>query len=208
MAEGRKNIKVFKRQAILSLSVQAQDWVKYQSQNFTVYTSQSESRVRELLEELEIFRIIAMLQLSLPLEETENQKLAIIMFRNDREFRKMSPFKNAAGFYSQTNDGPRMVMGSARGNLNSAKEILFHEYIHHLIFEHSPGFTYPRWYMEGIAEVFSSASIERDTVVLGKQPMNAGALNYSRPLRMVDLLQNRSGAERSGAEESRFYASS
>lgn len=55
----------------LSISAHASEWVKYQSQSFTIYSDQRESQVRELVEDLEAFRIIAMIQLGLPVAKTK-----------------------------------------------------------------------------------------------------------------------------------------
>lgn len=191
---------------IMALPAQAHAWAKYQSQNFTVYTDRSERQIRNLLEELEIFRVIALLQLNLPVAEHENKRLVIVMFRNNREFQRIMGERNVAGFFSYSSNGPRMVMGAERGNLAAAKEILFHEYVHYLMFEHSAGFTYPRWYIEGLAELLGATKVERDSVVVGGRPATAAYMDYYGILGMEDLLQNRGRGERSDDFEGRFYA--
>jgi len=193
--------------SVLSTSVHAQQWARYETQNFAVYSDINERVVRELISELEIFRIIAMLQLGLPVEKSENQKLAIIMFGNRREFTRLAP-RNAAGFFTYANGKPRMVMGPSRGkDMERAKETLFHEYIHHLTFEHSAGFTYPRWYIEGIASVFGATRVERDTVVIGRRPSHARTIDNFGLLKMVEVLQN-SRRDKSIYSESQFYGTS
>ena len=192
----------------LSISAHAGDWAKYNSQNFTLYTDQREARAVALIEDLEAFRIIAMRQLGLPVAQSENQNLAIVSFGSNREFRLLTQDRNIAGFYINTNEGPRMIMGSGRREFLSAQEILFHEYVHHLTFEHSSGFTYPRWYLEGIASVFGTASIDKNSIVLGgRSTIASGVLDYYGPLRLRDLLRNSRLGDTSDLLESRFYAS-
>src|SRR5690554_3872440 len=193
---------------MLVVPAQAFAWAKYQSPNFTVYTDRRESQVRSLLDELEIFRVIAMLQLNLPVEQRESQKLTIIMFGRNRDFQRILGERNVAGFFLNSSQGPRMVIGAGRSNVQSAKEILFHEYVHHLMFEHSAGFTYPRWYVEGLAELLGATRVERDSVVVGGRPGAAVALDYMGALRMEDLLRNRRRGEGTNDYEARFYATS
>lgn len=121
-------------------------------------------------------------------------------------FRILTRDRDIAGFYTNAFEGPRMVMGSGRRESLSAKEILFHEYIHHLTFEHSSGFTYPRWYLEGIAYVFGSAKIDEDSIVIGGRPSIASVLDYLGPLRLEDLLRNTQRADFSDSEEAQFSA--
>lgn len=190
----------------LSISAHAADWAKYQSPNFTVYSDQSESRIVEMIEDLEAFRTIAMVQLGLPAASTENQNLAIVSFASNRDFKRIAQDRNVAGFYTNTNDGPRMVMGGGRRETTSAQEILFHEYTHHLTFEHSSGFTYPRWYLEGIAYVFGAAKVDKETIVLGGRPSIAEVLDYYDPLRLDTLLQNSRRGDFSTEQEVQFSA--
>lgn len=192
----------------LSCSVQAQQWAKYETQNFTVYSDRTESVVNELVEELEIFRIIAMLQLGLPVEESTNQKLKVIMFGSNREFRSVAQSRNIAGFFTYAYGEPRMVMGPSGRGGEFAKELLFHEYTHFLTFEHSSGFTYPRWYVEGIASVIGATVIERDSVAVGRRPASARAVDNFGSLRLIDVLQNRQRNNDSADFEWRFYGTS
>lgn len=192
---------------VLSCSVQAQQWAKYETQNFTVYSDRTESVVRELVEELEIFRVIAMLQLGLPVEETANQKLKVIMFGDNREFQRVAQSENAV--YNYVSGKPVMAAGPSRGrNREFSKEMFFYSYAQLLTREHSFGFTYPRWYLHGIASVIGATIIERDSVAVGRRPAHAWAISNYGTLKMIDVLQNRQPIHDSTNFDARFYGTS
>lgn len=196
---------------ILSFPTHAQDWVKYESQNFTVYTDRSEWVVIEVIEALEIFRKIATQQLGLPHGEQENKKLTVIMFGNNREFVRLTSMRlagrNTTGIYTQTQDGPRIVIGRTRRDLAFPKETLFYLYTRHLMTEHSEGFFYPNWYAVGLQNLLSTASIEGNSVVLGRRPEDAQGIRYIGTMPLRELLQFEFTAS-GPAQRHRFRATS
>ncbi|MCP5146361.1 MAG: hypothetical protein H6978_16240 [Gammaproteobacteria bacterium] len=187
------------------ISVEARDWARYTSANFTVYSDARPATVELLLNQFEVFRVIALVQLGLPWQQPENQRLVILMYDSGKDFHRTGVGAAVGGFYTNIAAGPRMVMGPG-GDTASTREILYHEYTHYLFFQHST-FNYPRWYLEGIADVLSSAVIRKDGVVIGAMPRNRKLiLDYLGFLDIEDLVALRDRGGIASDFQYRFYA--
>jgi hypothetical protein len=66
-----------------------------------------------------------------------------------------------AGFYTVNVEGPIAVSSGTRDSdyLTTPEITLFHEYAHHFMLEYFPA-TYPAWYVEGFAELASTATLD------------------------------------------------
>ncbi|MBN4075130.1 MAG: hypothetical protein COA71_01020 [SAR86 cluster bacterium] len=183
------------------------EWSSYTSDNFVIYSDDQPREIISLLEDFEVYRVVSLTLLGLP-NESENQKMVIIKYDSSREYNKANLPRGAAGYYINTDAGPRMVIGPT-GRLSNAKLILFHEYIHYLLSEHS-NIIYPKWYSEGLAEVFSTANIRRNRVRIGDINQNrADFLRFSQQVgieRLISLDQVVPEDRQSGFYEGRFYA--
>ena len=186
----------------ITATVQARDWSSYSSENFTLYSDVRPTKAVELLQELEIFRELAFFALGMR-PQPSNNKLQILMYSKKREYRRIGP-ENSIGFFTNTSAGPRMVIGSGGGSI-SRNEILYHEYIHYLMREHSP-FVYPRWYDEGLAEVLGATTIKGNKATIGAIPEGRSlSIRYETPIEVSDLLEP-DPEDDSLYYQSRFYA--
>jgi len=162
-------------------------WSEYSSENFTLYTDQRTRKAKSMLKDLEAFRAAIFTVLNFQ-NQAENQRLKIIMYSRKEEFYDIRYKKRIAGFFTRTPGGPRMIVGPTVRSLEQ-NNILYHEYIHHLMFEHSD-FNYPRWYKEGFAEVFSSVKIRKKRIDLGLlSKVRAGTLYRISGLKVSELLE-------------------
>lgn len=143
------------------------DWSAYTSDNFTLYSDTDESDALEVLENFELFRSAALTLLNLP-DVAENQRLVIMVFDRGRDFNSIKPSGDVVGFFYHSVFGPRMMIGPGRG-AEGAQAVLFHEYVHYLMDQHSM-FNFPRWYSEGLATLLSSADITDSSIVIGNAP--------------------------------------
>lgn len=64
----------------------------------------------------------------------------------------------AAGFYRTTHDGAYAVVPRDQGEFSTT--VLYHEYAHHFMLQHMNS-AFPPWFVEGFAEVVSTASFEQ-----------------------------------------------
>ncbi|QKX16689.1 lipopolysaccharide assembly protein LapB [Microbulbifer sp. YPW1] len=190
---------------ILSHSAVSGDraWFEYQSENFTVYSDVPEPRVNALMRDLERFRRTALAFTGLE-EIPENRNLRVFHFRNSGEFEKFSGDRKVAGFYRETWRGP--VIFSRDGDHGiSGSGLIFHEYVHHLMREHS-GMTYPRWYSEGFAELLASAELQKNSVVVGGIPeWRLSAWASEEPLTIEQLLHPPSISASDDAGSGRYW---
>jgi tetratricopeptide (TPR) repeat protein len=165
---------------LTSATAVSQGWYAVSSDNFTLYTDAPEDQTKELVEKFEIFRRSALAVLGLP-DEPENQRLVIMFYDSARDFGRISPGGNVAGFYYDSIFGPRMLLRDV-GRGATDQQVLFHEYVHYLMNQRST-FNYPRWYAEGLAGVLETTEIEDSIVVGNPLPYAARAIGLGfRPL--------------------------
>jgi tetratricopeptide (TPR) repeat protein len=179
-------------------------WSEYRSTNFVIYTDERVDRAEELLRQFEQFRSAVLQYMNLG-SAPENRRMMILMFADRDEFHDLAASKNVGGFFTPSSAGPRMVVGPQR-NFKDSSVVLFHEYAHYLIREHSQ-VHYPRWYDEGLAEFLASAVVESDRVLLGAlHPWRSVWLKQPRWVSVEQLL-NPPRDKDSGGYWARFYAS-
>jgi len=178
------------------------DWVEYRTDNFRVFSDEPARDVRRVLGEFEAFRQALLLVTGLS-GQAVDERVRIFMYRDRRDFHALGVGKSVGGFFLRTDDGPVLVVGPER-RLDS-QQVLFHEYIHHLLYRHSP-FNYPRWYSEGIAETFSVVDFDGRRLEFGLVPPGrAQTFAHFKALPLEDLLAARSNRE-GALYQARFYA--
>lgn len=171
---------------LFALPAQADEWVEYRSTNFVVYTDERRDRAEDLLRYFEQFRSAVLMYMNLS-EVEENKRMMILMFADTDQFEAFGR-EDISGYYKQTNSGPRMVLDSME-NFSDASVILFHEYAHYLIREHSQQH-FPKWYDEGLAEFLASAVIKDDKVMLGAlHPWRSHWMKRPRWVGTAELLE-------------------
>jgi len=132
-----------------------------------------------------------------------HSKMKVLVYAKSGDYRDIGP-KNSIGFFTNTAAGPRMVVGPSSSSISRA-EILYHEYIHYLLREHS-NLIYPRWFDEGLAEVLGATTIERGKATIGAQPEGRSqSISYQAPLKIRELLEPEPEND-SRYYQSRFYA--
>ncbi len=184
----------------------ASDWYEYTSRNFSVFSDAPRERVSAMMRELERFRSAALSFTGLP-QGPENRRLRVYLFKNAQEFRRFSGDDKIAGFYRETWEGP-LIFARSDGHGISGSGLIFHEYVHHLMREHS-ALRYPRWYSEGFAELLASADVRQSEVVIGGVPdwrLGAWLDENERPLTITELLNPAPGND-SKRYWNNYYAS-
>lgn len=94
-----------------------------------------------------------------------NTSAQIFLFNSKRDYRDFQSDAGVAGYFRDTWQGPRMVVG-AEAKLADAGLVLFHEYVHHLMREHSQ-LRYPLWYEEGFADLLAASQLDERQVLIG-----------------------------------------
>lgn len=172
-------------------------WYRAESDNFVVFAEFSGSHLSEYVLELERFDRLLRHFSSLPYREP-NAKLRIFVLRDaDDVGEYMDDDRGFVGVYLADPRGPyvltpRRSVGRGRYRLTS-QNIVFHEYAHHFMLQNFPT-NYPSWYVEGLAEFYSTTRLRNDDRVEVGHPARQRILwlNYFNWLRHEDMLSNES----------------
>lgn len=184
-------------------------WVSVETTGFTVYANGSERRATEVALNLEQFDGLLRRMTGAPAERSP-VRLQVYLFGTD-DFAEAFPHfdnTNVAGvYYAQTERIAAYSIYSPNSGLGS-QEILFHEYAHHFMYQYFNN-AYPSWYIEGFAEVVSTAVLGTERIVIGRSnPGRARDLLNNTWLPMDRLLTMTTRQFRDAREAAMFYAQS
>jgi tetratricopeptide (TPR) repeat protein len=142
-------------------------WISVRSKNFLLVGDASEKEIRQVAVRLEQFREAYTLLFSnaptKPLVPT-----TVIVFKNDNSYKPFKPTSYTAGYFQAGEDINYITLTSERMARNDEPfRVIFHEYVHLMV--NSTLGTVPTWFSEGLAEYYSSFSINDDRkVTLGR----------------------------------------
>ena len=178
-------------------------WTEYTSPHFRLYSDLDKSQVESALLDFEVFR--ATLIELLNLDNKDFNAVDIYVFKSQNDYAKIQPNRKVAGFFLDTVRGPIMVVGPgdfSKLNLST----LYHEYLHYLVRVNS-SFRYPRWFDEGMAELYSSLEYDENFVVIGKMAERAaGKFANSGLLDLKTLLTQTHISSASSNTARKFYS--
>lgn len=178
-------------------------WTEYTSHNFVVYSDRKPAEARRMLVDFERFREAALTLMGLP-AVAENERTQIFLFNRPRDYREIQPDRATAGYFRDTWQGPRMVVGAETG-LADAGLVLFHEYVHYLMRTRSQ-IRYPLWYEEGLADLLSASLLETKGMVVGLvHPWRRKDIDRDGLLSVLDLHTPQDSGD--SRYWSRYYAS-
>lgn len=145
------------------------EWREAKTPHFLIYSQGSDKSLRERARRLEAVHYL-MLRANDVTEDPHPYRVRVYVVSSVRDIWKMmeKPDQNVAGLYRPRTEGPvAFVPESEESGLNS-QIVLFHEYAHHFMLQNFP-VAYPSWYVEGFAELVSTASFEQaDKITYGK----------------------------------------
>jgi hypothetical protein len=149
----------------------AATWHEAETAHFRIASAGDEKELRRLAERLEYFHTL--LRLATGVSESGHPVVKVRVYLVDsvedvkRLFGDMR--SDVAGFYTPREDGAIAVVPRSTGDgIFTGQLVLFHEYSHHYMLQYSP-MAYPAWYVEGFAEIASTASFERKgSITYGK----------------------------------------
>jgi len=198
---------IFLTLAMLPMTAQAQ-WKRATSDNFVVYSNGSEKTLREFTAKIETFDSLLRMASALKAPPAP-KRLEIYLLRDANSVARLlgKGGRNIAGFYTPRLAGAIAVVprteSADKYNLDG-ETVLFHEYAHHFMMQYFPS-AYPRWYMEGFAEFYSTAEVDdKGGASIGKIAFHrAYGLLVSTPFPLARLLSDRPGVK--DAEEGNAY---
>ena len=179
-------------------------WRRAESAHFVVYSEGSEGELRTYVDDLEIFDGLLREMYRVPADAEGSGKLSIYLVDNLGELRRVYPNvdRNIAGFYLAS--GRDIFAALIKGR--QAEHTIQHEYLHHFMLQHR-AYAYPAWLIEGLAEYWATADIERDSVTVGEfSPSRVRNLTGMSWVGMEDLLRRRPGEIGSSEGQAMYYA--
>jgi hypothetical protein len=204
----------------------ADNWLKVESNNFIVYSNDSEVSTRKYVKSLEDFNYtLDELYRAKTGDVKENPKFEIFLLKRRDDFKAIRPDIDpyVAGFYKncsegaiaysatdiRENDGANSRRaGDRKKGYNTDLIVLFHEYSHHFMYN-TYTTAYPPWFVEGFAEYFSTTRFDGDNKVsIGYvSPDGYQTLMSTKWFNFKDLLNNNIRRETSD-DVFLFYAQS
>lgn len=174
------------------------EWLQASSAHFVVYADDSERDIRKFSDQLERYHaaMAALMSAQLPLPSPSN-RVTVYIVKNDAEVRRLhrGDDRFVRGFYVPRAGNslaivPHVTTGTT--DLDFSMTALLHEYAHHYMISSST-FPMPRWYSEGGAEFFASASFpSKGGVSVGRPAMHRAAElllpGFARDVKAVDLI--------------------
>ncbi|GGY98362.1 hypothetical protein GCM10011614_11870 [Novosphingobium colocasiae] len=149
--------------ALVSAPACAATWMRADTHNFILYSSGSESQLREYATKLEKFDAALRFLLNLPKDANPN-RLEIYLVADADDVGRLHGDQHTAGFYSPSLDGSFAIANRDRKANKFALDgltVLFHEYAHHMMYRNF-NYSYPTWFSEGFAEYVSTMQFNND----------------------------------------------
>jgi hypothetical protein len=194
---------------VVAAPAQAQQWYRAETNNFIIISQDSEEATREFASNLERFDMALRSLQNMPVGEeqpTDATKLTVFRFGDAGTIARSAEIPGIAGVYfgrageslaltpareerrrsnSVTNVDARRA---ERTNLDIVS-VLQHEYVHYFMMQHFPA-AYPRWYVEGYAELLATTRLNEDgSFHVGDPPLYRGdSLYYMTQFRLEDML--------------------
>jgi tetratricopeptide (TPR) repeat protein len=166
------------------------EWLKAVSPSFIVYGNMKEAQLVEFTQKVERFDTFLRRKFGIAGESAPTRLPIYIVGMNTTvgtlANRSGPPSQSSwmKGFYRVGTHGPMAVMQQIRSDGKydlDSDTVLFHEYVHHFMFQYFPG-AYPAWFVEGFAEFYSTTEFDKE-----------GKASYGRPAyhRAHDLIEAR-----------------
>ncbi len=184
-------------------------WVSVRSKHLLVVGNGSEKEIRLVARRLEQFRD-AVSQVFTGPSLNDRVPTTVIVFRDDYSYRPFKVSENNAGYFQPGKDVNYITLSTEVRGDQDPFTIIFHEYTH-LLVNTSIG-TVPPWFNEGLAEYYSTLSIDADRKVMVGRPIHRHIMllrqNPLLPLRTLFQVDYKSPHYNEGHKQSLFYAES
>lgn len=147
--------------ALAAPSAASAEWREAKTPHFQIYSEGGEARLLRFAERLEMLDTL-LRKATGTAADVPPTKVRIVLLDNAEQVQQAyrTKGKPIAGFYTVNMQGPLAVAPRREGDegsLSLPEIILFHEYAHHFMLQYAPA-SYPAWYVEGFAEIASTAA--------------------------------------------------
>ncbi len=173
---------VFSIASLFSNQVFAEDWTKFESNNFIMYSNVKEKIAVEYIKKLENFNYV--LGDFYAYKQDNHEKFVIYFLQSYSDLEKTYPKvdSNVAGFVKSCQEGITgfsLYQGDTIQNSdnllkqqeNPSLIIIFHEYSH-IFMAKNWGMNFPHWFIEGYAEYYGGTRMNNEKIMVGMPFIN------------------------------------
>ncbi len=158
MFQMKRTLPILALLAVILTASAADKWTKVQSKNFMLVGNANENQIREVAENLELFRTAYSRFFTLQ-ERAASVGTIVVVFKTDDSFRPYKPLyqgrpANIAGYFQGGQDVNYIALSA---DIKTPR-VIYHEYVHQLMSDNLASL--PPWFQEGFAECFSTLEIE------------------------------------------------
>ena len=158
MFQMKRTLPILALFAVILTASAADKWTKVQSKNFLLVGNANENQIREVAENLELFRTAYSRFFTLQ-ERAASVGTIVVVFKTDDSFRPYKPLyqgrpANIAGYFQGGQDVNYIALSA---DIKTPR-VIYHEYVHQLMSDNLASL--PPWFQEGFAECFSTLEIE------------------------------------------------
>ncbi|MBN8502567.1 MAG: hypothetical protein J0M19_15675 [Sphingomonadales bacterium] len=150
-------------------------WREADTTHFKIVSAGDEKGLLKFASRLETFHTLLRLATGANEADKPIVKVRVYLVSSIGDVQRLYGNSNGdvAGFYSPRVDGAFAVVPRSTGDgIFTGQLVLFHEYAHHYMLQYTPA-AYPSWYVEGFAEIASTASFERaGAITFGKAALH------------------------------------
>jgi len=192
--------------ALAPLGVRAEQWLRAQAPGFIVYSQGEPAALQRLIGDLERYDDALHVEMGVP-DGPPGAPLTIYLLESPKAVAAVLDRRNIAGFYAPRIDGSVILTHRREKDSNgpNARQTLFHEYAHHIMFRHIAA-PWPAWYREGYADYLSTIDFLPDgRWVTGRAALFRLGTARRQRVPLLTLLEEDEGAYPEGKERW-FYA--
>lgn len=180
-------------------------WILMESGNFSIYSSVSKRKTRDLMLHLEALRGVFVGGL-VSSSKLDDKPTRILVLGRSSDYKKLGMPENSVGsFRSDLRNNYIVISNSSQ---MSESQVILHEYVHFMV-RATQRFPYPKWWDEGYAEYVSSSNLSKKRFEFGL-PLEGrlSDLSYLTWLPWEDVLTSTSLANLSRKQNAAYYAQS
>lgn len=155
----------------LALPSEGSTWIEVRSDHFQFFSSASEDRTHDVAMALEQFRAVIDEVVPGPTVE-DTQRTTVFVFGSTDSYGPYNlrtpsgELSAASGFCARFPYGFTIAIDATPGM--SYRQMIYHEYVHQFLFQRAPAL--PIWLHEGLAEYFSTLTLEEGRARIGFAP--------------------------------------
>lgn len=137
------------------------EWREAKTPHFLIYSQGSEKSLHQRAERLEALHYLMQRATGVS-EEPHPYRVRVYVVSDVGAVQRLlgEHDEGVVGFYRPRREGPVAFIPETENVGLNPQIVLFHEYAHHFMLQNFP-VAYPPWYIEGFAEMVSTASFEQ-----------------------------------------------